>query len=342
MTRSNWIWRGAVAALAVTTMFVGGTQMAAAADKVKLGALRFTSHSGAFVAHEKGYFTAEGLEVELIFFQAAAPMAVAIASGDIDYGVTAISGGLINLANKGAVKIIGGALVEEKGVDGQKILVSNAAFDAGVTTPAKLAGRSFGITQTGSSFHYMISQIAAKEGIAAGDVSLKALQKVGAIIGALKSGQIDSWTIVPHIAKGLAGSGGAKIIGNVADYIDDYQVTTIFTSTKNAAEKRDLTERFLRAYSKGIADFNANMIDKTEGEAGVDATTKLIHKYVYVERPFEKAAPPIKAGSMRLQPNAKLNLSSVKHQLAWFQREGLVSKDITIDQLVDSSYVETY
>ncbi|NNE84397.1 MAG: ABC transporter substrate-binding protein [Alphaproteobacteria bacterium] len=331
-----------VAMLAVTTIIVSGTQMAAAADKVKLGALRFTSHSGAFVAHEKGYFTAEGLEVELVFFQAAAPMAVAIASGDIDYGVTAISGGLINLANKGAIKIIGGALVEEKGVDGQKILVSNAAFDAGVTTPAKLAGRSFGITQTGSSFHYMISQIAAKEGIAADDVSLKALQKVGAIIGALKSGQIDSWTIVPHIAKGLAGSGGAKIIGNVADYIDDYQVTTIFTSTKNATEKRDLTKRFLRAYSKGIADFNANMIDKTEGEGGVDATTKLIHKYVYVERPLEKAAPPIKAGSMRLQPNAKLNLSSVRHQLEWFQGEGLVSKDITIDQLVDSSYVETY
>ncbi len=342
MIGTNWIWRAVVAALAVTTMFVAGTHMAAAADKIKLGALRFTSHSGAFVAFEKGYFAEEDLDVELVFFQAAAPMAVAIASGDIDYGVTAISGGLINLAEKGAIKIIGGALVEEKGVDGQKILVSNAAFDAGVTSASKLKGRSFGITQTGSSFHYMISQIAAKEGFSVDDVSLKPLQKVGAIIGALKSGQIDSWTIVPHIAKGLDGSGGAKIIGNVADYIDDYQVTTIFTSTKNASEKRDLTERFLRAYSKGIADFNANMIDKTEGDSGVDATTRLIHKYVYVERPFEKAAPPIRNGSMRLQPNAKLNVNSVKHQLEWFQAEGLVSKDITLDQLVDLSYVETY
>ncbi len=338
----NRIGRLALAAFAVATMFAAGTHMAAAADKIKLGALRFTSHSGAFVAFEKGYFNEEDLDVELVFFQAAAPMAVAIASGDIDYGVTAISGGLINLADKGAIKIIGGALVEEKGVDGQKILVSNAAFDAGVTTPAKLRGHSFGITQTGSSFHYMISQIAAKEGYSVNDVSLKPLQKVGSIIGALKSGQIDSWTIVPHIAKGLDASGGAKIIGNVADYIDDYQVTTIFTSTKNATEKRDLTKRFLRAYSKGIADFNANMIDKTQGDGGVEATTRLIHKYVYVERPFEKAAPPIRNGSMRLQPNAKLNVSSVKHQLDWFQAEGLVSKDITLDQLVDSSYVETY
>ncbi len=326
----------AVAALTIAPQFV------AAQDKVRLGALRFTSHSGAFVAFEKGYFADENLDVELKFFQAAAPMAVAIASGDIDYAVTAISGGLINLADKGAIKIIGGALVEENGVDGQKILVSNQAFEDGVTTPAKLSGRSFGITQTGSSFHYMISQIAAKEGFPISSVSLKPLQKVGAVIGALKSGQIDGWTIVPHIAKALAGGGAVRIIGDVADYIDNYQVTTIFTSTRNASEQRDLTERFLRAYSRGIAEFNANMVDKTEGDAGLEATTKLIHQYVYASRPYEKAAPSIINGSMRLQPNGRLNLSSVKHQLEWFQSEDLVSVEITLDQLVDSSYVETY
>ena len=36
-------------------------------------------------------------------------------------------------------------------------------------------------------------------------MSFKPLQKVGAVIGALKSGQIDAWSIVPHIAKPLAG-----------------------------------------------------------------------------------------------------------------------------------------
>ncbi len=49
-------------------------------------------------------------------------MAIAVASGDIDYAVTAISGGLISLAEKGAVKVIGGALSEEPGIDGQNFL----------------------------------------------------------------------------------------------------------------------------------------------------------------------------------------------------------------------------
>jgi NitT/TauT family transport system substrate-binding protein len=314
---------------------------AQAADTVKVGVLSLTSHSAAFIAKEKGYFEEQNLDAELVKFQAAGPMAVAIASGDIDFGVTAISGALINLAEKGAVKVIGGALIEEKGVDGQKILVSNAAYEAGVTTPADLKGRSFGITGTGSSFHYMISQIAAKEGFSTADVKLTPLQKVSAIIGALKSGQIDAWSIVPHIAKGLDGSGGAKIIGDVADYIDGYQVTTIFTSTANVEENRELVDRFLAAYSKGIAEFNATMVDKTEGDAAQDATTQLIHKYVYTDRPYEKAAGPIKAGAMRLQPNGALNLSSVEHQLNWFKSEGLVDEAITLETLVDTSFVET-
>ncbi len=328
--------------LAAALLLAASAQIAAAAEKITVGALRFTSHSASFIAFEKGYFKEAGLDVEFKFFQAAQPMAVAIASGDVDFGVTAITGGLINLAAKGAVKVIGGALHEEKGIDGSAILASKAAYDAGLTSPAKLAGRSFAVTQTGSSFHYMASQIAAKEGIPMDRISLKPLHKVGAIIGALKSGQVDAWAIVPHIAKALAKGGAVKIIGWVNDYAPDYQVTTVFTSAKNAAENRDQVKRFLAAFSKGAADFNAALVDKTAGDAAAEATVKLIHKYVYASRAYEKAAPSIRNGAMRINEGAKLNLTNVKHQLDWFQREGLVKQGISIDQLVDPSFVETY
>ncbi len=307
--------------------------------KIVVGALRFTSHSGTFVAVERGYFADAGLDVELKFFQAAQPMAVAIASGDVDYAVTAISGGLISLADKGAIKVIGGGLSEEKGIDGQKILASDAAFQAGLTSPAQLGGKTFGMTTAGSSFHYMGSKVAAAEGV---EMTFKPLQKVGAVIGALKSGQIDAWSIVPHIAKPLAGSGAVHIIGDIADYLPGYQVTTVFTSAKNAADERQQTKDFLTGYGKGVSDYNAAMIEKTGGEDGVNAMVELIHKYVYEDKPLDKAAPSIINGTMRLNEGAKLNIASVRDQLQWFQAENLVSKDVTLDMLVDSSYVETY
>ncbi|WP_050927900.1 ABC transporter substrate-binding protein [Aestuariivita boseongensis] len=310
---------------------------ALANTKMTVGALRFTSHAASFVALERGYFADEGLDVEFRFFEAAQPMAVAIASGDADYAVTAISGGLISLAEKGAAKVIGGALSEEKGIDGQKILASNAAYEAGLTSASMLDGKTFAVTQPGSSFHYMGSKIAAAEGVS---VSFKPLQKVGAIIGAMKSGQVDAWSIVPHIAKGLAGSGAVKIIGDVADYLPGYQVTTVFTSAENAANERAKTEAFLRAFSRGADDFNAALVDKTTDAGAEEEMVKLIHKYVYTDRPFEKAAGPIRNGAMRINANAALNMASVRDQLSWFQSEGLVKDSITTDTLVDGSYAE--
>jgi NitT/TauT family transport system substrate-binding protein len=330
---------GGVAAVLAAAAFAGGAR---AADAINVGALRFTSHAASFVAFERGYFADEGLDVTFKFFQAAQPMAVAIASGDVDFGVTAITGGLITLAEKDAVKVIGGALQEEAGIDGQQILVSNKAYEAGLTAPAMLAGHSFGITQPGSSFHYMASRIAQKEGLASDALKLTPLQKVGAIIGALKSGQIDAWTIVPHIAKALVGGGAVKSIGNVADYIPDYQVTTVFTSAENAANRRDVTQRFLNAFSKGAADFNAALVDKTAGDAAAEDMVKLIHKYVYTDRPYEKAAPSIRNGAMRINDGAKLNLASVRDQLDWFKAEGLADETVTMQTLVDTSYVETF
>jgi len=315
---------------------IGGTLAAghfpapaiASNKKIKVGALRFTSHSGSFVAFERGYFDKAGLDVEFEFFQAAQPMAVAIASGDIDYAVTAVSGGLISLAQKGAIKVIGGALAEEEGIDGQK------SFQSGIKTLKDLDGKKYAVTQAGSSFHYMGAKMAAAEGIS---LSFTPLQKVGAIIGAMKSGQVDGWSIVPHIAKPLANAGAWHMVANVGDYIPNYQVTTVFTSAKHAAEERGLTEQFLQGFSMGVDDYAAAMIDKT---ADQDEMVDLIHKYVYTDRPREKAAPSIINGTMRLNKGAALNVASLQDQLSWFQSEGLVDESITIEQLVDPSYVE--
>ena len=156
----------------------------------------------------------------------------------------------------------------------------------------------------------------------------------------MKSGQVDAWSIVPHIAKPMAASGAMHIIGDVADYLPNYQVTTVFTSAANAGNERAKTESFLRAFSKGAADFNAALVDKTAGEEAAEEMVKLIHKYVYTDRPYEKAAPSIRNGAMRINADAALNMASVEDQLNWFKSEKLVKDSITTETLVDGSYAE--
>lgn len=332
--------RAAMGLMLATTMLAGTATLAQAQD-ITLGALRLTSHSPTYIALERGYFEEEGLNVELSFFESSAAMAVGVAGGDLDYGVTSITGGLMNLAQKGAVKVIGGALAEDAEVDGAVILASNAAYEAGLTEPSQLRGKTFGITTSGSSFHYMLSRIAEKEDFAVSDVQMKPLQKVGAIVGALSTSQIDGWVIQPSIAKRLLDEGAAKQIGSFADYDPGYQVTAIFTSTDIAEGKREQTEAFLRALSKGVADYNAAFVDKTSDDAETAALTEIVHKYVSVDVPAERFAKDMSEGSMRINEGLSLSTSSLQAQIDWMQEEGLVSKDITLEMLVDPSYVET-
>ena len=339
MQVSNLMRRGVVCAAVLAAAAASGTALAQ--EKITVGALRFTSHAPTFIAYERGYFKEEGLDVELKFFQAAQPVAVAIASGDIDFGITALTGGYFNLADKGALKIVGGLYAEKKGYKGTAIMASNKAYAAGVTSPAKIKGHSVAITQVGSSFHYMTGMIAAKYGFSMSDVSLKPLQKVGSMIGAVKSGQVDVMMMVPHIAIPLDKAKAAKIIGWMSD-LGPYQVTTIFTSTKNTTDRQVQVKRFMRAYKKGIADYRAVMLNQKKDPAATEAMVKLIHKYVYADRPYDKAAPGIKAGAVYVNEGAALDVGNVKKQLDWFKAQGLVKSNMTYKDLIATGYADMF
>src|ERR1700743_971557 len=104
------------AALAV--LLALGASAAARAEeplKAKIGVLRLSSSAPVFIAEDKGYFRDAGLNVELKFFDAAQPIAVATTSGDVDFGITAFTAGLYNLAGKGTLKVIGGMSREKAG-----------------------------------------------------------------------------------------------------------------------------------------------------------------------------------------------------------------------------------
>ena len=86
-----------------------------AQEKLRVGVLRLASSGPVFIAADRGYFRDQGFEVELKFFDAAQPIAVATASGDVEFGVTAFTGGLFNLAGKGALRIVAGQSREAPG-----------------------------------------------------------------------------------------------------------------------------------------------------------------------------------------------------------------------------------
>lgn len=316
---------------------------ARAGEPLRLGLLQTLSPAPFYIAQERGYFRDEGLDLTFRFFQSAQPIAAAAVAGDIDIGVTALTGGFFGLAGKGALKVIGGALHEEKGYAGSAILVSSKAYAAGLTTPAKLAGHSFAITQYGSSFHYMAGRIAEASGFDVKSLTLRPVQQVANMLAAVRSGQVDATIAIASMARPVEAAGEGRIIGWAGDIVP-YQITALFTTQKMIAAHADALHRFARAYQRGVADYRAAFLrldatGKPIHDAGTDAAIAAITKYVFVNDPDARAK--ILDGVGYYDADGALDVADVIAQFEWFKAQDMVKTDAAARSLIDTSFLPT-
>jgi NitT/TauT family transport system substrate-binding protein len=314
-----------------------------AADPVRLGLLHTLSPAPLYMAQESGYFRDEGIDLTFRFFDAAQPIAAAAVSGDIDIGITALTGGFFNLAEKGTLKVIGGGLHEQKGYEGSAILASNQAFDAGLTSIDKLGGHSFAITQYGSSFHYMVGRIAEAKDFDIKSITLRPVQQVSNMIAAVGSGQVDASIAIASQAKALVAAKQAHILGWAGDVVP-YQLTAVFTTTGMVTDKPDLLKRFAKAYQRGVADYRAAFLrldaqGKPIADAKTEAAIPLIAKYVFIGDPA--ARDKILAGVGYYDEGAALDVADVIAQVNWFKAQGLVKGDSDPRGMIDTRFLPT-
>jgi len=333
--------RAALAALAIAT---AAPALAQPMDKVAVGALRFVSSGGLYLALERGYFRDERIELDVKFFEAAQPIAVAIASGDIQFGLTGVAGGTLNLAGKGALKIIASQGAERKGVKGNTLVVSNDAWAKGITSYEKMEGASVAITQVGSTFHYQLGQIAEAKKFPIEKIAMKPLQSLPNMIAAVKTGQVDAAILPPHIAGPMAARGEVRVIGPLSD-IGNYGYGALFAAPKVVADNRGLAERFVRAYQKGLKDYNDALMRtdasgaRVADELAVRAGTQ-IGKYVYPSDQPAEAAKKVIDSAVFCDPTGKIDVADLERQIAWFKKEKLVDASVDGKTFIDTSFAK--
>lgn len=304
----------------------------AAPIPLRIGLLHTLSPAPLYIAMERGYFAEEGLAAEFKFFEAAQPIAAAAVSRDIDIGITALTGGFFSLAGRGVLKVIGGGLHERPGVQGTGLIVSRAAYQSGLTTPAALAGRSVGITQYGSSFHYIVGRLAEREGFDLGRVTLRPLQTIANMLAALRTGQIDATLNIASQIRPLVQSGEAHLLGWIGDLVP-YQITAVFAPTATVQDQPDTVHRFARAYARAVEEYRAAFF------LGGDPAplVPLIQKYVYANDPAGPAK--IAADVGWYDPGARLDAADVGAQLRWFTAQGLVKTQAAPADLIDDRFL---
>ncbi len=202
---------------------------------------------------ERGYFRSYALEATPVYFDAAQPVAVAVAAGSVDFGMAGTSAGFYSLAGQGVLRIIAGQSREIPGFPNNTVVASNSAYAGGLKSLRDLSGHSVAIGVVGGPPHYVIGVLAEKYGVDLRTLHLLPLQSLSNMESAIIGNQADASDMPISIALPIIKRGDAKLLAYMSDELPS-QSGLVFTATHTANERRDTVERFLRAYRGSSRD----------------------------------------------------------------------------------------
>jgi NitT/TauT family transport system substrate-binding protein len=329
--------RPSAAGLFVAALAVFATASpSSATEHVKIGVVRSNGGIPAIIAKEKGYFAAEGIDAQVIFFESAQPISVAVASGDCDFGSTGITAAFYNLAAQGALKIIAAGTWDKRGFQSVGMIVSNQAYAAGLHSFKDLGGHSVAITQRGSPLELFVVETAQILKIDPTTIKFLALQSNGVVASAIAGNQADAavQTAAPSFA--IIERGDAKLLGWFSDVLAGRQGEAIFTSTKVANERPEAVRGFLAAIRKAMVFWDTAFVDaKGERQNGPTAPEAI----ALVAKELHQPESVVRAGIAYYDPQARISMKDMAASLAWYKSQNMVKPNVELAPMVDRRYV---
>lgn len=320
------IFEGGLALLFLFVLFTSSFGL----TTVKVGALRLSSTAPIFIGMDKGFFESEGVKIDPVWFKAAQPIAVATATGDIDVGATGLTAGLYNSVAQG-MKI---AIVADKGREwpGYRltaIIVDTDQWKSGLRDLMDLKGKRVGITQIGSTYHYMLGNLLEKRGGSLNDVKVVPLGSITSMRDTVISHQIESAFLNQPFVTALEKNGTANVLLWVGDHLP-YQIAAIFYGEK-FLKNRAVALPFMKGYIKSCRYYYDYALAKKEGAPYQDILN-LISKYTEEKPDVIALALPYN------DRNGELYVEDIQKQLDWYYKNGMVTKKMSSSEMVDLSF----
>ncbi len=304
------------------------------AEEIRIGTVKLVTAGSLFIAQEKGYFAAEGLDAKFIWFDAPGPVIQALVAGDIDIGTTGSSAAIYALGGQGAIKIVAAQAHEEPGFRINAFAVSNRAYEGGLKTYRDLAGHTIGVAQVGGPTHYAAALVLEKYGIDIKSVRFLPLQSNPNVQSAVSGGTADTGVlpaigVVPAVARGAF-----KVLGWIGDETP-WQSSAVIASTATANNKPDLIRHFLAAYRKAGREyhdaFTAPDGTRRDGPTAPEILA-IFAKYT------GQTNAQLRLGIAYVDPEARIDFADVRRQIAWFKAQNMLKPGVEADQILDPRY----
>ena len=278
--------------------------------KGKLGYMKIVDNAAMFVAMEKGFFKAEGLELETVPMAGGAVIVQGVTSGDLQFGWTNVISLYQAFVEGFDFKLIAGGATNIRGTNETHAII--VTKDSVIKSAKDLQGKTVAVNTLNNIVHLMAMAWVDKNGGSATKVKFVEIPFPN-MEAALVAGKVDAISIQEPFAAVAARKAETRVLSNPwGDVLPKFLIASWFASEKWIQKNKATGEAFVRAINRGIdaihadkeggraamikwAGLNPDMVGKIGLpqferailEKDVQVTMDLTYKYKMISRPLK-------------------------------------------------------
>jgi len=284
----------AVSSIAASTAPAASVRAAATSGNVQKVSVMLdwvpnTNHTGLYVAQERGYFTQQGLNVEILPLAEGGSVEQIVGNGKVQFGIS--SSEPLAKARSEGIPIVSIAPIIQHDTSGFASLKK-----ANITRPKDFEGKKYG-SYGSPTDKALIGKLMQTDG---GDVSKVEFVEIGDsdFLTLAAKGQVDfawvfeGWEVIDGRLRGLELN--YLPLTNYMQAIPDYYTPVFITNEEMTQKNGDIVKKFLAATSKGYNDAIADpkgtgdILAKATPETSMDLIQQ---SQAYLAKQYKADAP---------------------------------------------------
>jgi NitT/TauT family transport system substrate-binding protein len=310
--------------------------LAQTGSAVKVASAGIASDIGFFIAHKKGYFRAEGLDVSLTTLANSPQMIGPLGMGQLDVGAGTVAASLYNaVAQNIALRAVADKGSMRPGYGFSGLLVRKDLVESGRFKGFKdLKGMTIAVGTFGSANASAVNEALKRGGLAWEDATMVALgfpQHLAAYANkAIDASMTNEPTASEAVREGLA----VRIAGNDEIY-PDQQTAVVLYSEVFARQRPQLAMRFMRAYIKAVREYNDALKDGKIAGPNAEEVISILTEYTFIKDPqVHRTITPA-----AIDPDGRMNERGLRNDLQFFKERKLIQDPaIGVERIIDTQY----
>jgi NitT/TauT family transport system substrate-binding protein len=324
--------------VAVALAYVATASLAYAADKVVIGYIGGMADVGFYVADAKGFLRDEGIEANFILFNSSSKMVAPLATGELDVGSGAVSAATYNALARGIPLRAAADKSRSKGVYSYTALVvRKALWDSGeIRTLKDLKGHRMAFTGgEGTNEHAVLAEAMQSVGLSYDDVEKIAIS-MPQQVAAYANGAVDASFLAEPFLSAVINAGVAVKMMPVSQLRENSVTGIELYSDHLITQRPDVALRLTKAYIRGLRVYVGALKDARLAGPGAEEVVDIISRYSTVK---DKSLL-LRTTPHYVDPDGRIYVDSLRKDWEFYRKEGLIKGDATVDQLVDTRWVD--